>query len=245
MIRTAWFYVVFVLATLYFAVKTIVASVLHVPLRRGGVYDGCVRGWGTWGLRAAGLRADVRGLERVPPDRVVVYASNHSSLFDILTLYAVLPGSVRFVAKHELARIPLFGRAMVRSGNLVIDRTHPRAAHEAYQRAAEVMATLGVSVIVFPEGTRSRTGDLLPFKAMPFSLAIAAGAPVVPVYVHNTFQILPKGAWRLRRFPIQVRIGAPIETTGYTLDDRDTLRDVTRAAIAAFRARVDAAPVAG
>jgi 1-acyl-sn-glycerol-3-phosphate acyltransferase len=209
------------------------------------VYDFCVRGWATASLRAAGLPIAVRGMEQVPRDRAVVYASNHSSLFDILVLFAALPGSVRFVAKRELARIPVFGRAMVRSGNVVIDRAHPRAAHDAYQRAAEVIIARGVSAIVFPEGTRSRTGELLPFKAMPFVLAIAAGVPVVPVYVHHTFEILPKGAWRLRRLPIQLRIGAPIETAGSSLDDRDALRDATRAAIVALRARVDAAPVPG
>jgi 1-acyl-sn-glycerol-3-phosphate acyltransferase len=160
-------------------------------------------------------------------------------------LFAKLPGSVRFVAKRELARIPFFGTAMVRSGNVVIDRANPRAAQEAYQRAADRMIAQGVSAIVFPEGTRSRTGDLLPFKAMPFGLAIAAGVPVVPVYVHNTFQIMPKGAWRLRRMPVRVRIGDPIPTTGRTLDDRDAVRDATRAVIEGFRARVDALPLPG
>jgi 1-acyl-sn-glycerol-3-phosphate acyltransferase len=244
-IRTLWFYATLVVATVLTGTTVVVASLLRIPFRPGGVYDRCVRAWGRWSLAGAGLPMDVAGLERVPAGRPVVFASNHSSLFDILVLFAVLPGSVRFVAKQELARIPLFGPAMLRSGNVVIDRFHPRAAQEAYQRAAESMIARGVSAIVFPEGTRSRTGDLLPFKSMPFGLAIAAGVPVVPVYVHNTFQIMPKGAWRLRRLPVRVRIGEPMATAGRTLDDRDAVRDATRAVIEGFRARVDAVPIPG
>jgi hypothetical protein len=137
-IRTLCFYVTLVFATIVTGTTVLVASLVRVPFRRGGVYDWCTRAWGRWSLVGAGLPIDAQGLERVPPDRVV-FAANHSSLFDILVLYAVLPGSVRFVAKQELARIPFFGTAMVRSGNVVIDRFHPRAAQEAYRRAAETM----------------------------------------------------------------------------------------------------------
>ena len=172
----------------------------------------------------------------------MVYASNHSSMFDIWALSLVLPGSTRFVAKAELARIPVMGPAMLRAGHVTIDRFNRKRAFEAYDRAATTIKS-GISTIVFPEGTRSRTGELLPFKNAPFGLAIAAQVPIVPVYVHNTFQIMPKGAWRLRRLPIRIRIGAPIPTAGMTLDDREALRDRVRAAIEALRARVDSTAV--
>ena len=245
MIRTLLFYLALFFATVVIGTTVLVASLLHIPFRAGGVYDWCTRAWGRWSLAGAGLPLDVQGVERVPAGGTVVFAANHSSLFDILVLYAVLPGSVRFIAKQELARIPFFGTAILRSGNVVIDRSNPRAAQEAYRRAAAMMIARGVSAIVFPEGTRSRTGDLLPFKSMPFGLAILAGVPVVPVYVHNTFQILPKGSWRLRRLPIRVRVGDPIATAGRTLDDRDAVRDAARVAIEGFRARVDALPLPG
>ncbi|OLB17503.1 MAG: hypothetical protein AUH12_04340 [Gemmatimonadetes bacterium 13_2_20CM_69_8] len=93
--------------------------------------------------------------------------------------------------------------------------------------------------MVFPEGTRSRTGELLPFKNAPFGLAIAAQVPLVPVYVHNTFEILPKGGFRLRPRPIRLRVGEPIPTAGLTAEHRQQLADRTRAAILALRARVD------
>ena len=238
MIRTLFFYIVLVISTAIHGGGSIIASVLGV--KRRGLYDWGTRGWSRWNLWAAGTPLDVQGIEQVPPGPVV-YASNHSSMFDIWALSAALPGSTRFVAKQELTKIPFFGSAMVAAGHVTIDRFNRGKAFAAYDRAAQVIQG-GISTIVFPEGTRSRTGELLPFKNAPFGLAIAAQVPLVPVYVHNTFEILPKGAWRLRRLPIRIRIGEPIPTVGLTLDDRDQLRERTRAAIEALRARVDSQP---
>lgn len=246
MIRTLWFYLVLVVSTVIHAVGVIGAALLGVPRRPrgggGGVYDWATQDWSRWVLRAAGTPVDVEGLDRVPRDQPVVYASNHSSMFDIWALAATLPGSTRMVAKQELARIPLLGRAMLAAGHVTIDRFNKARAFGAYERAARTIRG-GVSALVFPEGTRSRTGELLPFKNAPFGLAIAAQVPLVPVYVHNTFQILPKGAWRLRRRPIRIRIGEPIPTAGMTLDDRERLQRLARAAILDLKARVDAAAV--
>src|SRR5207302_2800012 len=121
-----------------------------------------------------------------------------------------------------------------RAGHVIIDRSNRARAFEAYEQAARTVRG-GISAIVFPEGTRSRSGELLPFKNAPFGLAIAAQVPVVPVYVDGTFRILPKGAWRLRRMPIRIRIGAPLATAGLTLDDRETLRQMAYAAILALQ----------
>src|SRR5437660_133553 len=107
-----------------------------------------------------------------------------------------------------------------------------------YERAAAVIRG-GISAVVFPEGTRSRSGELLSFKNAPFGLAIAAGVPVVPVYVHNTFEILPKGGIRLRPRPIRILVGEAIPTAGLSLDDRQRLADRTRAVLLGLRARVD------
>jgi len=237
MIRTLFFYIVLVISTAIHGGASIIAGLLGV--KRRGIYDWGTQDWSKWNLWAAGTTLDVQGIERVPPGPVV-YASNHSSMFDIWALSAALPGSTRFVAKQELAKIPFFGSAMVNAGHVTIDRFNRGRAFEAYDRAAQTIKG-GISTIVFPEGTRSRTGELLPFKNAPFGLAIAAQVPLVPVYVHNTFEILPKGAWRMRRMPIRIRIGDAIPTVGLTLDDRDQLRERTRAAIEALRARVDSA----
>jgi 1-acyl-sn-glycerol-3-phosphate acyltransferase len=242
MIRTLWFYVVLAVATVVHGVAAIGAGLLGVRHRPRGVYDWSTQDWARWILRAAGTPPEVRGLEWVPAGPVV-FASNHSSMFDIWVLSAVLPGSVRFVGKAELGRIPLLGPAMRRAGHIMIDRFVKTRAFAAYDRAAAAIRS-GLSAVVFPEGTRTRTGELLPFKNAPFALAIAAQAPIVPVYVHDTFRILPKGGWRLRPQPIRVRIAPPVETAGLTADDRDALRERVRGIIVDLRARVDAGSAA-
>jgi 1-acyl-sn-glycerol-3-phosphate acyltransferase len=238
MMRTAWFYVVLVGSSIVHATGVIVAALLGVKRRPGGIYDWGTNDWSRQVLRAAGTPVRVAGLERIPAGPVV-YASNHSSMFDIWALAATLPGSVRFVAKQELARIPLVGRAMVTVGHIMIDRAHPARALTGYERAADLLRS-GISAVVFPEGTRSRTGELLPFKNAPFGLAIAAQAPVVPVYVRDTFTIMAKGHRLLRPRPIRVEIGDPVSTTGMTLEQRGALRDRVRAAVLELKARVDA-----
>ncbi|PYP98926.1 MAG: 1-acyl-sn-glycerol-3-phosphate acyltransferase [Gemmatimonadetes bacterium] len=238
MIRTVWFYLVLVVSSVIHSTGVLAAALLGVKRRPGGVYDWGTSDWSRQLLRAAGTPVQVEGLDRIP-DGPVVYASNHSSMFDIWALAATLPGSVRMVAKQELARIPLLGRAMLAAGHVTIDRAHPARALEAYHRAADVIRS-GVSAVLFPEGTRSRTGELLPFKNAPFGLAIAAQVPVVPLYVRNTFEILPKGGFVLRPRPIRIVIGDAISTRGMTVDQRQELRDRVHAAIVALKARVDA-----
>ncbi|MGH7538613.1 MAG: lysophospholipid acyltransferase family protein [Gemmatimonadales bacterium] len=243
MLRALWYHGVLVVSTVVHAVGTIVGAILGLRHRPGGIYDWGTSDWARWNLWGAGTPVRVDGLAHVPAGPVV-YASNHSSMFDIWALAAALPGSIRFVAKQELTRIPLLGRAMLAAGHVAIDRTNRRGAIEAYANAARIIRERGISAVVFPEGTRSRTGELLPFKNAPFGLAIAAQVPLVPVYVHDTFRILPKGAWRLRSAPIRVFLGTPIPTAELTLDQRETLRERARAAIVDLRARVDAAPIA-
>ncbi|MFN2572597.1 MAG: lysophospholipid acyltransferase family protein [Gemmatimonadales bacterium] len=235
-VRTVWYYVVFIISGIVHAGGAALAGLFRVRNKRGGVYDWAGTGWARDILRAAGTPIVAEGLENIPRDQPVMYASNHSSMFDIWALFASLPDSVRFVAKRELFRIPLLGRAMRAAGHIPIDRTARKSAFAAYDEAARLIRG-GSCPVVFPEGTRSRTGELLPFKNAPFGLAIAAQVPIVPIYVHHTFEILPKGAWRLRPRPIQLLIGTPIPTQGLTSEDRERLRDEVRAAIVALQSK--------
>jgi 1-acyl-sn-glycerol-3-phosphate acyltransferase len=239
MIRLLWVTLIVLPSTALHALGAVLAALFGVKRTPGGVYDWATVDWSRDILRAAGTPVVAVGLDRIPRDRPVLYAANHTSMFDIWALAATLPGSTRFVAKEELGRIPLVGLAMRRAGHIMIDRFNRARAFEAYDRAAETIRS-GISPIVFPEGTRSLTGDLLPFKNAPFGLAIAAQVPVVPVYVDGTYRILPKGGLRLHPMPIHVQIGEPIPTAGLTPADRDGLRDRVRAAMLALKARVDA-----
>ncbi|MEX1051094.1 MAG: lysophospholipid acyltransferase family protein [Gemmatimonadales bacterium] len=222
------------LATFFFGGVAIVAAVLRVPFRLGGVYDWCQRTWARTLIRASGTPIRPVHFERVPRDQALVYVGNHQSWFDILALAALLPGSARFVAKKEMRKIPFLGWAMQSAGTIFIDRQHRAAAVGALDETQRLMR-MGVSAVLFPEGTRSRTGNLLPFKKGPFVLATAAQVPLQPFYCANTFGILPKGSMKVNPTTIELRFGTPISTVGCTYEDRERLQAECLEAILALR----------
>src|SRR3989304_3251686 len=128
MLRTVWFFVVMVASTIWYGTSVLVAGLMGVPRRDGGVYDRAAKRWARNALWAAGIPYRVVGVDHVPLGGPFVVASNHQSWFDIFLLAAVLPGSLRFVAKKELASVPLLGRAMRQAGPGFIDRQHPPGA---------------------------------------------------------------------------------------------------------------------
>ena len=207
--------------TVWHALKVTVAALAGVRDRPGGFYDRELRTWARRLLEVTALPVEVRGLDRLPP-AACVYAANHASFVDIWVMVARLPGSVRFVAKRELYRIPIFGWALRATGQIPMDRRDREAAARSYQSAADVVRG-GRSVIVFVEGTRSRDGRLSEFKKGGFVLAIQAGVPLVPVYLRGTHAAMPRGGLWLRRRPVALVVGEPISTTGLTYDDRGAL----------------------
>ncbi len=234
MFRTAWFLVNLFVYTAWYGSKAVAAGLLGVPNKPGGVYDECARRWSARMLEVAGVEVRISGYDGVPMDRPVVYVSNHQSWFDIWALASILPGQTRFVAKKELQQIPVLGRAMRSAGHIYIDRQNRQAAFSAYEEAAAYIRK-GMSAVLFPEGTRSRTGDLLPFKKGPFVLALAAQVPIIPVYCAGTFTLLPKGTVRLDPHPIAIMFGEQISTEGLKYEDRDKLMTITRKAIEQLR----------
>jgi 1-acyl-sn-glycerol-3-phosphate acyltransferase len=231
-----------VAGTAWYGSTVIIASLLRRPHDRQGVYERAAHDWARLLLKAAGVTVSVEGAEHLSQTEAQIVVANHQSWFDILAVFYVLPVEMRFVAKKELFAIPFFGSVLKALGHVRLDRTNLKQAIAAYEVASRYIREQRLSVLVFAEGTRSRTGELQPFKSGPFVLAIESGAPVVPVYVAGTFGILPKGSIRVRPRAVQVTVAEAIPTTGLTVEDRGALRDRTRAVVARLRAASVDAP---
>ncbi|HTY18791.1 MAG TPA: lysophospholipid acyltransferase family protein [Myxococcota bacterium] len=212
--------------------------VIGVPVIVSSFFDGgrlmlpLGRTWVRWILATFRIRVDVDGLENVPTRAPVILMSNHQSLVDIAAIVSTLPRSQvwRFVAKKELVRVPFFGWSLYTSGHIIIDRGHREKAVRSLERAAERIRS-GVSVIVFPEGTRSPTGSLRPFKSGPFHLAVAAQVPIVPITVSGSQRITPKGSLTVHPGAVKITYGKPIPTRGLGIAERQGLKDRVRSAI--------------
>ncbi|MBX5483190.1 MAG: 1-acyl-sn-glycerol-3-phosphate acyltransferase [Myxococcaceae bacterium] len=174
----------------------------------------------------------VEGREHVDPKRPTIYVSNHQSTFDIPVLFVSLPVNFRFVAKQALRWVPVLGWYLWIGGHILIDRSNRHAAIRTLDRAAEKIRG-GTSILIFPEGTRSPDGRILPFKKGPFALALKAGVAICPVTIEGTARLMPKNSWKIRLGgTIRVKIGAPIDASTYGPEERDRLmRDVRDAII--------------
>ncbi len=194
---------------------------------------------GDGGVRLAfalvGIRVRVVGVENIQAGRAAVYAANHSSNIDppaVFTALSRLHPRLQTIYKAELRRLPVLVWAFDAAGFVPIERANREQSLPAMDRAAQSLAA-GNSFFVFPEGTRSRTGELLPFKKGGFLMAIAAQAPVVPVTVSGGRDAMRKGSLIIRPVTVTVDFGLPIATSGLTAEDRDVLIGRVRAAIEA------------
>lgn len=177
------------------------------------------------GLFLSGIRIEAEGIDHIERRRAAVYAVNHTSnveppvVFD--TLHELFP-RLRILYKAELRKLPVLVRAFDLAGFIPLERANPEQSLPAIERAASAMRD-GNSFLIFPEGTRSRTGELLPFKKGGFILAIKAQAPVVPIGISGARNAMRKGSPLIYPVTVRVRIGEPVETAGLTLADRDTV----------------------
>lgn len=228
MIRTALFYLTLVLSTILFGALAAVISLLGGGRRW---MDRANRGWSRSMLAAAGVPVRVHGLEHLDPSGVQIIAANHQSYFDIWVLMAGLPASVRFIAKRELANIPMLSVGMRSSGHVLIDRDRARSARDTLREAGERMRAERLTLVLFPEGTRSRDGQLGRFLRGSFVLALETGAPLVPAAIVGGRRVYPPGAKRVRPGPITVQLAPAIRFEGAKGADRATVLRRTRAAI--------------
>ncbi|MBC7790827.1 MAG: 1-acyl-sn-glycerol-3-phosphate acyltransferase [Anaerolineae bacterium] len=219
--RTILAYLSLAVLTFSVALFVVIATTLGFKVTPNGLLERQAGFFSRWVMRAAGARILVNNPERIVPGEPRIYVANHVSWFDVFALASIIP-RFRFIAKKELQRIPVWGRAVSKVAAIYIDRQNRKAAFDAYNEAAAQVRT-GISVVVCPEGTRGRTYELRPFKKGPFVLAIAAQAPVVPCIVYGTREIQPKGAIRIRPGLVEITLLEPVPTAGLTYEDRDTL----------------------
>jgi 1-acyl-sn-glycerol-3-phosphate acyltransferase len=189
--------------------------ILLAPIDRDGkCVQWTTKWWGRTLLRLAHVPVVVQGLEHLTPGQAYVFAANHRSDFDIFTLLAILPGRLMFVAKKSLFRIPIFGHALIRMGSVPLDRSNLKQAIKSLDRAA-ARVRAGASMIIFPEGTRVPTPELIPFKKGVFIMATKAGQPIVPVSISGTRYIKSKGRLEVRPGPVKVVISPPIHPADF------------------------------
>ena len=191
-------------------------------------------------LRRGNAQLSASGRHHFTPGRPHIVMSNHSSILDIPVLMGAIPGSMRMVMKHELARVPVWGQALVACGFIAIDRKKRSRAIKQLEKAKRV-ARQGINVWVSPEGTRARDGLLAPFKKGGFHLAFDLGAPIVPTWIEGAQDIIPPDQFiAIPDGEVHVRFGKPIETAGRGKDELPAVMAEVRAAILALSGKADA-----
>jgi 1-acyl-sn-glycerol-3-phosphate acyltransferase len=221
-VRTFLYWIALVVFTLIFSILALFASLLD---HGGNSAHQCARAWAKTLLFFAGVKVRLEGeVNSLEPEGPYVFMANHQSAFDIFVLLAGLPVPFRWVAKAELFKIPIFGPAMKRAGYISINRDNPRNAVKSLNEAAQKIRD-GVSVVVFPEGTRSKDGILLPFKSGGFVLAIKSQTPIVPTALIGTFDVKPVGRFWIHPNIVFIRFGTPVETMGLKTRDKEAMKN--------------------
>ena len=184
------------------------------------------------GLALSGITVRIAGAGNIPLDRAAVYCANHQSNVDPPILFTKLHPRMHVVYKAEINAIPLLARAFRHGGFVPIERRNKEAAMRSLEAGARSIRA-GNSFLIFPEGTRSKTAEMLPFKKGGFLMALKAQAPIVPVAISGGRDAMQKGSTIIRPVTVSIRVGQPIETAGMAMTDRDAL-------IATVRGRIEA-----
>ena len=237
--RMGLFHAAMAVITIKMSALAFVGSVIRSP----ALFEWAQRGWAGLCLRAAGVRVRVTGGEHAPPDRAQVIVANHASFFDVWALIHALPVKGRFVAKVELARVPVMARAMGSGGHLFVDRKRPVRARRQIQDAARDMRERKLTYLLFPEGTRSHDGEVGRFKFGAFALAIEARVPLVPAYIQGGFEVWPRGRGSIRPREMVIHLAPPVPLGGAENLKRSEVAATVRRTMLALREKAtDQAP---
>jgi 1-acyl-sn-glycerol-3-phosphate acyltransferase len=190
---------------------------------------------GKWAMRVSGallgVKVEMSGIERVDPKTAYVFMPNHLSFLDGPMMLMVIPRPVRVIVKKSVFAIPVLGWAMLHVGFVPVDRKGESGGKKSIEKAARLMKERGYSFMIYPEGTRSLDGKLQRFRRGGFFLAIAGGAPIVPVTIRGTFELMPKGQFGAKSGAVSVVFHPPVPVDGYSVGDMEGLIEKVREAI--------------
>lgn len=187
--------------------------------------------WARCILFVSGVRVRAEGLEKIDLSKPYVIAANHASYMDTPVILSFIKLQFRFLAKEELFKIPFLGSHLKAAGHVPVPREDPRAAIKTMSQAAENIREKAISMLIFPEGGRTRDGQLQPFKEGVAYIAIKAGVPIVPVGITGTRAVIPMGSGVVKPGRVMLRVGDPIPTEGLTLKDRQAITDRVRESV--------------
>jgi len=204
----------------------VVLTILAIPVILVGAISGrgdIFLGYGTWMMRVGrsilGIDLAVEGLDRLDRETPYVFMSNHLSFLDGPLLVPVLDRPVRFIVKRFVLRIPVLGWGMKAAGYVPLDKEGMGEGRKRIARASRMIAEKGHSFLIYPEGTRSADGTLQRFRRGGFFLALDSGAPIVPVSIRGTYELMPRRTWHVRRGPVRIVFHEPIPVAGRTRAD--------------------------
>ena len=218
--RSLWFFFNLIISIIIFSIPIIIIGTFNKNKNYTGYLSQI---WASWVLWSTGLNYNVHGKENIDLNSQYIFISNHVSALDIILGFVAIPLNITFLAKKELFKIPLFGRAMIAAGMIKIDRQNPEKAKASIDKATKTLISSNFSTIIYPEGTRSESGSLLPFKKGGFVLAIKSQLPIVPFTVVGAEKALPRGSFNINKKDIDLFIGKPIETKHLTLENKEDL----------------------
>lgn len=219
--------IVFLVGSLFAILAYPIDRMLNLP---GDSVHIVSRYFGRTMLWLCGIEVKVDGLENIYRDRAQLICANHQSLFDIFILDSILPVQFRFVVKKELHSLPILGLCIRIERQICLDRKNVRKGIESMKQAGKLISQ-GRSVAIFPEGTRSKDGNVKKFKKGSFLIATASNAPVVPVTIDGSFHIMPKNSFLIHPDSVSVKIGLPIETEGLSRAEQKQLSEKVRGII--------------
>ena len=213
------------------AILTIIGSLMAIVSGMFNPYskftNGIIRIWAKSILWVSGIEVIIEGLNKLQPGQSYVFIANHQSTLDIMVYAASIPGTARFIAKKELFKIPIFAQGMKLAGIIAIDRGNSAKAKQTIDKAVQTVKN-GVSVIIFPEGTRSKDGTIQRFKKGAFILALNGGIPITPTVISGSGNIMEKKSMKLKHGRIKVQFLDPISTENLKYESRNQLVEKVR-----------------